>query len=109
MSPEKTKTRYAHISKVVTTCRVTGSKVTRKFRRKMQDGTVVDYQKRFDSLREAEAEKAAVLTAIVAGTYQPPARTEPAATEPASQVVVTVTESVRGGGCYWLQRDMAMR
>ncbi len=51
MSPEKTKTRYAHVSKVVTTCRATGSKVTRyevKLRKKMQDGTVVDYQKRFD-------------------------------------------------------------
>ena len=99
MTPQKTKTRHGNISKIVTTCRATGSKVTRyevKFRKKMQDGTVVDYQKRFDSLREAEAEKATVLAAIAAGTYQPPARTKPAATEPESQAATVA----QGLGVY---------
>ncbi|MFO1381668.1 MAG: site-specific integrase [Chitinivorax sp.] len=102
MSTERTKTRYAHISKVVTVCRATGEKVTRyevKFRKKMQDGTVVDYQKRFDTLRQAEAEKAAALAAIAAGTYQPPTRSKQATINAlqataSPQVTATVAEGL---------------
>ncbi|MFO1381422.1 MAG: hypothetical protein U1F63_13865, partial [Chitinivorax sp.] len=60
MSQQKTKTRHGNIFKVVTTCRATGEPAVKyevKFRKKMQDGTVIDYQRRFDSLREAEREK----------------------------------------------------
>lgn len=102
MSTERTKTRYAHISKVVTVCRATGEKVTRyevKFRKKMQDGTVVDYQRRFDTLRQAEAEKAAALAAIAAGTYQPPTRSKQATINAlqataSPQVTATVAEGL---------------
>lgn len=107
MSIEKTKTRYAHISKVVTVCRATGEKITRyevKFRKKMQDGTVVDYQKRFDTLRQAEAEKAAVLAAITAGTYQPPARSKKASID-ASGTIATprLTATVAEGLEIYIQ------
>jgi len=95
MSQQKTKTRHGNIFKVVTTSRATGEQVTRyevKFRKRMQDGSVVDYQRRFDSLREAEREKAAVLASIADGSYQPPAKAKQI-TQPAT-AVITVAQGL---------------
>lgn len=106
MSVEKTKTRYSHIHKVVTNCRSTGSKVTRyevKFRKKMPDGTVVDYQKRFDTLRQAESAKAVALGAVLAGTYQPPARSKETTIVSAGTVATPLTATVSEGLEVYIQ------
>lgn len=68
----KTKTRSANIYKVSTQSRSTGETVTRyevKLRRKLTDGRIVDYQRRFDSLRLAEQHRNRVLADIQNGTY----------------------------------------
>ena len=81
----KTKTRSANIYKVSTQSRSTGETITRyevRLRRKLPNGKTVDYQRRFDTLRQAEQHRNQVVADIQNGTYeerpaQPPGSIEP--------------------------------
>lgn len=85
------KTKQAYISRVNTRHRATGELITRyevRFRRKMPDGTVVEYQKRFDRVDIARKERDRVLTEIALGTYKPKASKQDELTAEASGLTV---------------------
>ncbi len=76
-SANRVKTKQGNIFKIATIDRATGREITRyelKLRRRLPDGSVIDYQKRFNSQRAAEQDKLRVLAEILAGTFEKPRR-----------------------------------
>lgn len=88
----KTKTRSANIYKVSTQSRSTGEIITRyevRLRRKLSDGRIVDYQRRFDTLRLAEQHRNQVLADIQNDRYEKKSAPAPEPMKP-----ITVSEAL---------------
>lgn len=98
-SADRVKTKQGNIFKIKTIDRATKRKITRyelKLRRRLPDGSVIDYQKRFNSQRAAEQDKVRVEAEIMAGTFEKPRRCATVAAEPEKQAqLLTVAEGLQ--------------